>query len=106
MASSRSATATPTWWMPRTRTRAMLLGALVAQWQGTHGADGLRGLRLRLDVGEERLELRAVERLLLEQRLGDPVERVSVLQEKPLRLVVRLVGQSRLLRVAQTLRLL
>ncbi len=46
------------------RPRAMLL--LVAHGQDAHGADGLRGARLRLDVREQRLQLETVERLTLQ----------------------------------------
>jgi hypothetical protein len=42
------------------------VGYSVAHGKNPDGADGLRGLRLRLDVREQGLELRAIERLLLE----------------------------------------
>ena len=46
-------------------------------------ADGLRGARLGLDVLDQRLQLVPDERLLLEQRGGDAVERRPVLAQQP-----------------------
>ena len=51
----------------------------VAHGQSAHGADGLGRVRLRHDVGEQRLELGAIERLLLEQRGRHAIERGAVL---------------------------
>ena len=51
-----------------------------AQRQRADGADGLGGARLGLDVGEQRVELVLVQRLLLEQRRGEPVEVRAVLR--------------------------
>jgi len=50
---------------------------------GTHRADGLARMRLGLEVGDERLDLLAHERLLLEQRSRDAVERAAVLVQQP-----------------------
>ena len=49
--------------------------SLVAHRQRAHRAHRLRRARLWSHVAEQSLELGAVERLLLEQRLGDTVER-------------------------------
>src|SRR5437868_7048915 len=93
--------------MARTATGRMLPARrLLARRQGADDAD-LSGLaRLRLDVGQQRLELVAHERLLLEERAGEAVERRSVLLQELERAVERLVGQARLLDVAESLRLL
>src|SRR5919108_2005229 len=64
------------------------------------------GPRLGLDVGDAGEDLVADERLLLEQRIGEAVERGTVLREQADGLVVGTVGQTRLLHVAQPLRLL
>jgi hypothetical protein len=53
----------------------------VAHGEHPDGADGLGGLRLRLDVREQGLELGAIERLLLEQRLCDSIEGCAMLEE-------------------------
>ena len=52
---------------PRDAIRA---GVLVPHRQRANHPDRLRRARLRRDVGEQLLELRSVERLLLEQRLS------------------------------------
>ena len=50
---------------------------------GARRAHGLRGMRLRLDVAQQRKHLIADERLLLQQRLREPVERRAVLLGQP-----------------------
>src|SRR6476660_2956907 len=80
--------------------------AVRARAESAHDADGVGRARLGLDAPEERRELVAVERLLLEQRRRDAVERGPVLADEPHRLVMGAVGQTPLLAVAQSLRLL
>ena len=72
-------TATPRWWMPCAATPRDATDRLLGSADARTRADGLGRARLGLDVGEERAELVAVERLVLEQRLRDPVERGAVL---------------------------
>src|SRR5207237_991998 len=114
-ASSRSATATPTWWIPRASTRAMLppvgrvglrepLRGVLRRRDDLRHADRLGRPRLRFDAGEELDHLVADEGLLLEQQAGQPVERAAVLLEQANGLGVRGVGETSLLLVAQTLR--
>src|SRR5215470_2851661 len=113
-ASSRSSTATPRWWIRFARkTRRMLsaaggspVGRFFGARQRNDAADGLARARLGLDVGQEREHLRADERLLLEQRLGEAVERDAVLRDQPHGLLVGVVGEPRLFLVADPLRLL
>src|SRR5438093_160786 len=110
-ARSRSSTAIPTWWRPPTGTRAMLPAgssprAGLALVQRPDDADRLGGARLGLDVAEDREQLVARERLLLEQRVRDAVEERAMLRDQPNRLTVRLVGEPRLLLVAHAFRLL
>src|SRR5256714_8374174 len=103
--------------MPRGATRPMLTtGPRAARLSrpardsvgryGTNRSDRVARVRLRLDVGDERLDLIAHERLFLEQRAGDPVECASVLAQQAQGLVVGFVGEASLLLVAQALRLL
>src|SRR3990172_1948030 len=112
--------------MPRKRTQAMLPALSlrtrsrmitrhgcsfwsefsVPERKRANGADRLRGAGLGNDVREQRLELRTVERLLLEERLGDAVESRAVLDEQSLRLLVGEARQPRRLGVAQPLGLL
>src|SRR5215210_8400509 len=68
--------------------------------------DRVAGVRLRANVSHERCEVVAVERLLVEQRSGDPVERRTVLLEESNGLVVRAVREAALLAVAEALGLL
>ncbi len=56
-------------------------GCSVAHGQDAHGADRLRRPRLRLDVREQRLQLRAIERLLLQKCFCDSIESRPVLEE-------------------------
>src|SRR5919108_760468 len=108
-ASSRSSTATPRWWMPFARTRRMLsvLGYLVLDaLERDDAAHGLAGTGLRLHVREQREHLVADERLLFEEGPGEAVERHTVLRDQTDGLLVRAVGQPRLLLVAHPLRLL
>ena len=55
---------------------------------------------------EQLVELLPVERLLLQERTGEAVERGAMLREQPDRLVVRRVGEQGLFGVAEPLRLL
>src|ERR687891_69000 len=98
-ASSRSATAIPTWWMPRACTRPMLL--VGARRKQLDGADRLGRVRLGLDVGQQHEQLVPLERLLLEQPLRQTVEGRPVLLEQPDRFLVGLVREPRLLGVAE-----
>src|SRR5919198_3605188 len=106
-ASSRSATAKATWCTERPspvrsspRWPTLVIGEL------DHAADGFAGVRLRLDARQQLLELRPHERLLLEQRVGELVERPAVFGEEAERLRESVVTQPRLLLVAQALRVL
>src|SRR5919197_3625507 len=81
-------------------------GRLCLGGKSPHGSDRLARAGLGLDVGEEPLDLVADERLLLEQRRREAVERAAVLGQQADRLVVRLVGEPSLLLVAEALRLL
>src|SRR6266540_1411552 len=69
-------------------------------------ADGLRGAGGGLDISEELLHVLAVERLLLEQRSREPLERSAVQLDQPYGLEVGTVRESRLLVVAKPLGLL
>src|SRR5919197_6664147 len=69
-------------------------------------ADSLRGARFRLDVSDQRDDLLADERLLLEQRVRETVEGGAMLLEEADGFGVRAVGEPRLFLVAETLRLL
>src|SRR5207302_3480283 len=111
-ASSRSATATPTWWIPRASTRAMLppvgrvglrepLRGVLRRRDDLRHADRLGRPRLRFDAGEELDHLVADEGLLLEQQAGQPVERAAVLLEQANGRGGRGVGATSLLLGAQ-----
>src|SRR3712207_2961479 len=94
----------PCWHAPRgSDVEGALLGR---QRDDADRADGLARARLRLHVREQRLDLLANERLLLEERVRDPVERRAVLRDEAQRLGVRLVREAGLLGVARLLRLL
>src|SRR5207248_8960307 len=91
---------------PNPRARETELPSVGERDDRLRGAHGLRRGRLRADVCEQRLHLLATERLALEQHRGDPVERRAVLDEQPQRVLVRLVGEPRLLAVPHSLGLL
>src|ERR687887_846276 len=106
-ASSRSATAKATWCRERTSTlRSYPRGPTLVIGELDHAADGFAGVRLRLDACQQLLELRPHERLLLEQRVGELVERPAVFGEEAERLREGVVTQPRLLLVAEALRVL
>src|ERR687895_2122579 len=92
------------WWKGLVPEALVAGGA--ARHEGLHRAHGLARAGLGLDIGEERLELVADERLLLQQPGGDAVEDVAVLLQQPQRLLVGHIGQACLPLVAQALRLL
>src|SRR5919204_6493366 len=69
-------------------------------------ADRLGRVRLAGHADQHLLELEAGERLLVQQRLRDAVERAAVLGEQPDGPGVRLVREPGLLSVTQALRLL
>src|SRR4029450_2719146 len=92
--------------MLRASTRTMLAALVRAQRHNLRHADEVARARLDSGVGEQALDLLAYERLLLEQRVGHAIERGAVLAQQPYGLGERMVGESRLLAVAQPLRLL
>src|SRR6266542_5816313 len=93
--------------MRRASTRPMVLTLVRRQrhYYLRH-ADEVARSRLHSRVGEEALDLVAHERLLLEQRARDTVERRAVLAQQAHGLGEGVIRETRLLAVAEPLRLL
>src|SRR5437588_11258769 len=81
-------------------------GAGLLRYDRARDADRLGRPRLRVDVRQHRNDFLADERLLLEERHSETVERCAVLLQQPQSLGVRRVGEQGMLAVAQPLRLL
>src|SRR4051794_16136890 len=92
--------------MPRGSTHAMVLALVPGEWNYLGHTDEVARARLHRSVREESLDFFAHERLLLEQRVRNAVERRAVLRQQADGLGVGLVGEARLLAVTQALRLL
>src|SRR6266540_1240450 len=106
-AASRSSTANATWWTERTSTlRSYRRGRGLVVRELDDPADDRGGVGLRIDPGEQLLELGPHERLLLEKNGREHVEGLAVLGQEAQRFAEGMVAEARLLLVPHALRVL